>query len=266
MRTQICFLTDSFLQQHKNDDQILRKSRRPYLIFDRDSETYWAVPFRSNLSRSKYCFDFSVSDPNAHPGGLDFEKMLIVRKENVNFASHPAVDPVSLKLVHRYKGAILRKAQNYISVYSKTVLRFIDKFDKPKILRESSLRYFHYDLNLPDRQSITNEQSSKFDKLKSLAKKGSSKIYHQFAKGFMSKINALDVQAVFGDVETAIRHTMRDLLAAGFSEKQIVSTVMEYSPTLPSRHKVYKAIKAVEETMRKNRRHRISSMAQASRI
>ncbi len=250
----ICLLTESFLQQHKNDKQILRKTKRPYLIFDRDSETCWAVPFRSNLSRSKFCFDFSISHPEAHPGGLDFEKMVIVRRDQIDFSSHPAVDPISVKLVHKYYGTIRRKANNYISMYAKAVYRFLDKFDKPKFVRESALRYYHNELGLPNRQEITYEQFNKFEYLKTIAKKSGSKIHHQFAKSFLAKINAFDIQAVFGDVEAALRQTMRDLLFAGFPERQVVSSVLEYSPTLPSKRMVYKAIKMVEETMNKHRR------------
>ena len=250
----VCFLTESFLQQHKDDHQILQKLKRPYLIFERDSETYWAVPFRSNLSRSNACFDFSISDAGAHPGGLDFEKMVIVRRHDVDFSSHPAVDRISIRLVHKYRNTIIRKAKNFISMYSKAVKRFADKFDKPKYVRESALRYFHAELGLPDRQEITLEQFGKLDKLKTLAKKKGSQIHYQFAKSFMAKINSFDIQAFFGDVEAALRHTMRDLLSSGFSEKQVISTVLQYSPTLPSKKMVYRAIKMVENALNKHRR------------
>ncbi len=247
----IVFLKDSFYKLHKNDSQILQKELRPYFIFYRDSRSYWAIPLRSNLSRSENAFVSNLSNPKAHSGGLDFEKMLIIRNTDIDFDKKPVVDPICAGIMIRFQSTIKKKALNFVYRYSRAVHRFENQFDKPRFIRESSLRHFHKELGLPQVQEVTREQKTRFEKLKDLAKNRHSKIKSQFAKSLLAKIDSFDAQAIFGDVECALRNTISELMNAGFSDRQIEHTVYEYSPTNPSRRNVQRKIQSIKSYLPK---------------
>jgi len=151
MNLKLYYLTTDFYRIHKNDDQILLKEGRPYLMLRIVCDTIdYYIPFRSNISH-KHAFFTDVKNRC----GLDFSKSVIItdryRFVELTPGSAPKLRTEEWKLLNSKIGLVKPKFEKFLNEYRQAVQKVREgeaSYNQKFLCQFSSLQYFHREMNL----------------------------------------------------------------------------------------------------------------------
>lgn len=164
---QVLKLTEAFYRNYPDSDypEILKKHDRPYtcLLIDLHYNDYFiCLPFRSNI-RHKYAFRFKDSlRAKKNKSGLDYTKMLIIKKEEYIGQKEALVDTDEYKEMRRHIIHIANAAVQYLEEYiaHKKGSKPLHPQAYQRKYGRSTLPYFNTELRLSKDSKNTKQNNS----------------------------------------------------------------------------------------------------------
>ena len=143
---QIVILSQTFYEKNKNNTEILfNKNGRPYLkILIKFGEFTFAIPLRSNIDPNKINNRKSYKLYSHRSGGLDYNKAVIVKKEDIEKSSNNIIDNKCYGFINHNIDKIYTEFKKFLKDYQKAII----KQDK-NILKKynfTSLEYYQEEI------------------------------------------------------------------------------------------------------------------------
>lgn len=154
---QVLRLTDAFYQEYSDTEkyhELLLKEQRAYncLLLDLHYDYFICIPYRSDI-RHRNAFKFQNSERSKqHQSGLDYSKMVIVKKTEYLANRDASIDQDEYKETVRHIRQIADEANRYLTDYIKHTKGEIHLAmrEYERKYRFSTLPYFHKELAITE--------------------------------------------------------------------------------------------------------------------
>mgnify|MGYP003302618752 CR=1 FL=1 len=134
-------LSNAFYDKYETCDEILKKRSRPYVcLLIKIDEVTFAIPFRHHIAHEHAFFTYDDC-------GIDYTKAIVLSDPSFVSDSVPQIEQKEFNALKGKDHLIVNGMRKYLGLYKKAV-QHSDNPHYSKILRFSSLQYFHKELGI----------------------------------------------------------------------------------------------------------------------